>query len=124
MQGFGKSKNDGNDEHQLLYYHQKKEAGVAEMLRFNKGPAPQAPKPAASGAPRVFEQTVQFPTVFEIKVIGEPGEAGGSEFETDMVKVVAEVTGKNWQEIAYSSRDTSSGKYRSLTIQVGNGRHI
>lgn len=85
------------------------------MLRFKK---PEAAQPAPPKAPRVFERTVQFPTLFDIKVIGEPGEGGGQEFETDMVKVVAGVTGKPWESIAYSSRDTSSGKYRSLTIKA------
>ncbi|KAM3569082.1 hypothetical protein VYU27_008810 [Nannochloropsis oceanica] len=122
--GFGKGQsaqrngtNEGEQGPELLYYHQEKDSTIdstTQFLRFNT-------KPAGSQAPpgmRVFDRVLDFPCVFNIKVIGQPAENDAGSFDRDMVELVGQVTGAPPSDIVYSSRDTSSGKYRSLTIHA------
>ena len=61
---------------------------------------------------KVIEDIVTFPTIFMIKVIG----INDSTFADDMVSIVAEVIAEPREKIAFSTKETSGGKYLSVSI--------
>ena len=66
----------------------------------------------ASGS--VFDRMVSYPCKFQIKVIG----LSQGHFASDMLDIVSRVTGVSSESIDFKLRDTKTGKYRSITIDV------
>jgi putative lipoic acid-binding regulatory protein len=63
---------------------------------------------------RVFEKLVEFPCLFQIKVIGVHEES----FSKDILKIVSRVTGVPSEIITFSVRITGSSKYESISIDA------
>ncbi|CAM9696405.1 unnamed protein product [Choristocarpus tenellus] len=63
---------------------------------------------------RVFDYLVTYPCEFEIKVIGLNEE----NFAADIAAIVGHVCKVGPTDVRFSFRDTSSGKYRSVTLHA------
>ena len=79
----------------------------------------EEPAPAEGGESdkakgSVFDRMVSYPCTFQIKVIG----LSQGHFAGDMLDIVSRVSGVATDEITYKLRDTKTGKYRSITIDV------
>jgi hypothetical protein len=92
LQGFGSGSNGQKreGEEELLYFHQRKDdlSVTSQYLRPPKGQAQQA-RAMSTGGMRVFEKMVDFPCLFDIKVIGEPD----ASFDRDILFMIGEVRG-------------------------------
>ena len=94
---------------------------AAEGTSVRTPPAALAPasdpnvEPAASSAEgSVFDRMLDYPTTFQIKVIG----LSQGHFASDMIDICSRVTGVPSEDIKFSLRDTKTKKYRSVTIDV------
>jgi putative lipoic acid-binding regulatory protein len=64
---------------------------------------------------RPFEYLVDYPCDFEIKIIGFNNQG---DLASDMAIAVGEVCKVEAEIIKYTTRDTNSGKYRSITMMA------
>lgn len=62
---------------------------------------------------RVLEDTLSFPTYFQIKVIG----LNAPNFAPEIVKTIASCIGDQPKPLSYSLKEASGGKYVSLSIK-------
>jgi putative lipoic acid-binding regulatory protein len=60
----------------------------------------------------IIEDTVEFPTVFIMKVIG----VNDPTFAIDTINAIAFVLGETPEKIDFNIKETSGGKYVSITI--------
>ena len=60
---------------------------------------------------KVFDDTMQFPTAFLIKIIG----VNDSTFLSDTLNTIAKCTGKSPESISYSTKSTGGGQYLSIS---------
>jgi putative lipoic acid-binding regulatory protein len=65
-----------------------------------------------SGKKSIIEDTVEFPTVFIMKVIG----VNDATFAIDTINAIAFVLGETPEKIDFNIKETSGGKYISITI--------
>jgi putative lipoic acid-binding regulatory protein len=64
---------------------------------------------------RPFEYLVDYPCDFEIKIIGFNNQG---DLASDMAIAVGEVCEVEAETVKYTTRDTNSGKYRSITMMA------
>ena len=65
--------------------------------------------------PRAFEYLVEYPCKFQIKVIASNSDTA---FTDELMVAIGTVCECEASSIEYSVRETSSGKYRSITLHA------